>query len=258
MASFYDLTIGQGVEFQRILADVLSAEDAKRIIKYPYLGKRMVDAIDVYPQQASPKSYLPWTPVDQYVDRIMARSQLRGWGFTSDDADKLSATMHDHDGLLMPTGVSIWLGKDLAYNWTEMTTWIEDEVKVLGFTFQTYFNPDRLSFLPGSECAGRRRKLDDVELDLATFWNPTNGVIPRDVRSSRPKWPGLEVATLLALNPQVYVAMDGKTIPYMFAPGLVVDSDCLLRFYRNARKVYADGGWVVYRWYCTSVVAFRE
>lgn len=258
MASFYDLSIDKKTEFKRILADAgLSTEMVEKVIKYPYLGKRMVDAIDVYPSQESPKSSIPWTPVADYAYHIMARSQLRGWGFTPDDAYKLSAKLHDHDGPLTPTGVSIWLGKNLGYNWTEMTTWIEDEVKKLGFTFHTYFDTNRLSFLAGSEHAGKR-KLDVVDLDIATFWDPTNGVIPGNVRSTRSKWPGLEVATLLALNPQVYVAMDGKTIPYMFAPGLVVDSDYLPRFYRSARKVYADGGWAVYRWYCTSVVAFRE
>lgn len=247
MASFYDLSIGKEIEFKRILADAgLSTEMVEKVIRCPYLGRKMVDAIDE-PQQASPRSPIPWTPVADYVYRIMARSQLRDWGFTQADADKLSTTMHDHHGQLMPTGVSIWLGKNLKFNWTEMTAWIEDEVKALEFTFQDYFGPSRLSFYPGSEVTGKR-KLDVVDFDLATFWDSINGVIPGDVRSTRQKWPGLEVLQLLALNPQVCVAMDGKTIPYMFAPGLVVDSDSLPYFDRSDREVYVGDVWDGNQW----------
>jgi hypothetical protein len=211
-------------------------------------------------ESTRPLSSIPWMPVGVYVDHIMARSKLRGWGFTQADASKLNANLHDHDGPLTPTGVSIWLGRDLKFNWTEMTAWIEDEVNKLGFTFQDYFGPVRmhqLSFLPGSEVTGKR-KLDVVDLDLATFLGSTNGVIPMNVRSSRLKWPGLEVATLLALNPQVYVAMDGETIPYLFASGLVVDSDGLPVFHCNSDGAYVHGSWDGRRWHTASMVAFRE
>jgi len=200
---------------------------------------------------------IPWTPVDEYVDRIMARSQLRGWGFTSADADELSAKLHNHDGLLTPTGAKLWLGKNLGYNWNEIMSWINEEVRKLGFTFQARFHASGLSFYPGSEVTGKRR-LDVVDLDLATFLNPTNGVVPKDVRSARPKWPGLEVATLLALNPQICIAMNSKTIPYMLAAGLVVGSDYLPRFYRIGREVYVDNYSNDTLWTGTSVVAFRE
>ncbi|HUC96491.1 MAG TPA: hypothetical protein VMR16_02375 [Candidatus Saccharimonadales bacterium] len=203
------------------------------------------------------QSSIPWTPVGQYVDRIMARSQSRAWGFTPADANKLNAKLRDHDGPLTPTGVSIWLGDNLSYNWVEMLAWIKDEVEKLGFTFQDNFSFDRLSFYPGSEVTGKR-KLDVVDLDLATFWDSTNGVIPRKVRPTRPKWPGLKVATLLALNPQVYVAMDGETIPYMLAPGLVVYSDDLPGFYRFDRVVYVTDSWDGAQGFNTSVVASRE
>lgn len=200
---------------------------------------------------------LPWTPTSEFVDRIMARSKLRGWGFTEADAKKLADSLHDHYGDLYPTSVRLWLGKTLKFNWSELMLWIKDEVEALGYEFAEYFNVDRLSFFPGSEMSGKR-SMDAVDLDLQTFWNPKDGIVARDERPKRKKWPGLEVAVLLALNPQIYIMMDGETVPYMLESGLVVDSGDLSYFHRLGREVYVRYDWVGNRWYDTTMVAFRE
>lgn len=234
----------------------------KALLNCPDLSKVDKKAFSAFLAATQPKPQLSilLTPVSEYVDRIMARSELRGWGFTQTDAKELAAKLHDHYGPLTPTGVSIWLGNNLEFNWTEMIAWIKDEVEDVGFTFEERFSPDyQLSFYPGSEQSGNR-KLGVVDLDLSTFWDPTDGVVSKYVRLKRPesKWPGLEVPLFLALNPQVYVAMDGKTIPYMLAAGLVVYDDSLPGFNRHDRMVYVGGDWDSNHWRNTSVVAFRE
>lgn len=170
-----------------------------------------------------------WTPVDQYPDLIMERSKLRGWGFTVADVDKLAAKLHDHNGLFTPTGVKIWLGRDLTFNWLEATAWLSDVLK----SFQIYaIEPDNLTLLSG-DVRRSRRQLSVVDLDFYTFWNPPDNKTPRDIRSTRSNWPGLEVAWFSALNPQIYELMDDKKIPYLFAPGLVVNPACIPSFEYN-------------------------
>lgn len=206
---------------------------------------------------SKPNLTIPWTPVGDYVDRIMKRSELRGWGFTEDDVKKLVYALHDHFGNLYPTSVSMWLGKDLKFNWSELMLWIKDEVEALGYEFTEYFDVSRLSFFPGSEMSGKK-SMDIVDLDLQTFWNPNEGIVVRDEKPRRKKWPGLEVAVMLALNPQIYIMMDGKVVPYMLAAGLVVGSDGLPHFNRDGREVYVSDFWDDSQWYNTTMVSFRE
>ncbi len=203
---------------------------------------------------------IPWTPVSQYVERIMARSRLRGWGFTKKQSAALAANLTDHAGRLRPTGVTIRLGKGLEHDRAEAIAWLEDEAKACGFAFEDYTGPGRTSFYVGSEQSEQEdtKCLGPVGLDLETYWDPTDGVVPSEVRRLQRFWPGLEVAWLLALNPQVYVKMDGTIIPFMLASGLVVGSGSLPRFLRDGRKAFVGGYWDGRRWHGTAMVAFRE
>ena len=180
---------------------------------------------------------IPWTPTDQYLELIMARSDERKWGLTKYNARSFAISLKDHSSSLMPTGVNIWLGKSLEFNWTEAMIWLRDEVEALGHNFKISFDPSRLNykskFKRRSDCG-----LYAVRLDIGTYWNPVNGIAPWDVlrNSSVPIWPDLAVPFTLALNPQVFTKMDGKTIPYMWAPGLVIDSNSLPMFCRDEPK----------------------
>jgi hypothetical protein len=241
-------------QFQNVLEN---GDLVKQMLNCPNLSK--VDRV-AFSELLSLKSALttiPWTPIAELVDRIMKRSEKRGWGFTKADAEKLAITLHDHFGDLYPTSVRLWLGKDLKFNWSELMLWIKDEVEALGYEFKEYFDVSRLSFFPGSEMSGKR-SLAVVDLDLQTFWNPKDGIVVRNERPKRKKWPGLEVAVLLALNPQIYILMDGKVVPYMLSTGLVVVSYRLPYFYRDDRKVYVYDYWDDNQWYDTAMVAFRE
>ena len=222
MTSYFSTTIGQREQFDRELAKAgLTQEDVIRILANPSLAVEMVSAIAL--PHSNPT--IPWTPVSEYVDRIMARSRLRDWGFTKTDANRLTHEMHDHDGPLTPTGVSIWLGKGLEYNWVEMLRWLRDEVHNLGLGLQSSFGPADLNFRRGSHKSATYRIADVVGFDLVKFWRPRDGLVVCDNLHLRREWPGLAVVALLALNPQVAAMMDGVTIPHMLAAGLTVDSD---------------------------------
>jgi hypothetical protein len=203
---------------------------------------------------------IPWRPVGGYADKIAEWNKLRGWGFTKAQIAKLATALADQDHLdpLHPTGVSLWLGQTLAYNWNEVMAVLRIEVEALPEKFSPYVNADRVLFHQGSEQSGGR-KLSVALLDMATYWrSPLSGVIPNEVRQKEARLPGLEVAWLLALNPEVNMAINYKRIPALIAAGLVVDSAYVPCFARAMGEVTVHSYEANSRWHSTSVVCFRE
>jgi len=180
---------------------------------------------------------IPWTPTNLYLERIMKRSDERKWGLTEYNARSFTISLREHFSSLMPTGVNIWLGKSLEFNWTEAMIWLKDEVGALGYDLKVSFDASRLFFRSNfkrrDECG-----FHAIKLNLAKFWDPVNGVAPWDVLRdlSNWVWPDLAIPFSLALNPQVCINMDGKTIPYMWASGLTIDSNSLPIFYRDEAR----------------------
>lgn len=203
----------------------------------------------------------PLTAVDEYVERIMARSELRGWGFTCEHADQLRDQLadRDHAGPLTPVGVTIWREGDLAHNWAESLAWWSDEMKAIGLKPVDYLSSLKPKLYHNRE-SSLRPILSACGLDFQTFWDSEGGIVPRDVRSAHPmrKWPATEVIDFLALNPHYAALMDGESIPFLMAAGLVVDSDYVPYFGRHDRGVYALYRWDGGRWHGTAMVAFRE
>lgn len=200
---------------------------------------------------------IAWRPVSEYADKINEWNELRGWGFTKTQITTFAKNLVDHLDPLHPTGISLWLGGDLSFNWEEVMACLRMEVEALGEKFIPYVDGERVSFFPGSEQTSGR-KLTVALLDLQTYWNPTDGVVPNEVRKIEKRLPGLEVAWLLALNPKVYVSIDYDTIPGFIAAGLVVDSDSVPFFGHDSDEAFVFGSWSGRRWYVSSVVRFRE
>jgi hypothetical protein len=204
-----------------------------------------------------PHESIPWRPVYRYAFKIADWNKLRGWGLTTTQITTFARTIVDHLDPLHPTGVSLWLGRDLSYNWEEVMACLKLEVEALGEKFTPFFGAERVSFFPESEQTGGR-KLTVALLDLATYWNPTDGVVPNEVRKIEKRLPGLEVAWLLALNPEVYVAIDYETIPGLIAAGLVVGSGEVPIFAHDSDEPFVLDSWAGHMWDGYSVVAFRE
>lgn len=202
-----------------------------------------------------------FTPVNELVEKIMARSELRGWGFTDEHAEQLCQQLagRDHAGPLVPVGITIWREGNLAHNWAESLAWWNDEMKAIGLEPVDYLSELEPKLYPNRE-SSLRPMLEACDLDFQAFWNPQDGVVPRDVRNAHPmrKWPALEVIDLLALNPHYAALMNGDDIPFLMAAGLVVRSGYVPSFYRGDRRVYASYGWDGNRWRRAALVAFRE
>ena len=235
---FYDTPHGKITQLERKLAEAgFDVELIDAINKKRGLAKAWVG--DLRQRLSPPRATLSgdlvfdrFTPVNQYADRILARSKLRGWGFDGERGDPTMrlamnrVDLREHAGPLEPTGVMLWLGRDLAYNWAEALAWLKDELEAanLDLTWYNYLENAAIAFYEGSEQEGNPNA-GLVGLDFHTFWDRQNGVVPREVRPKRPNWPGLEVVWFLALNPQYCARMDGGTIPFLTAPGLVADSE---------------------------------
>ena len=200
-----------------------------------------------------------WTPVEHYVQLIMERSDEREWGFQKFDAIKLALKLTEHANLLTPTSVNIWLGKNLAHNWLEAIFWIKDGVESLNYDLKVFFESTQLSFLQGSQPTKNGQiGMDAVVLDLKTFWGHIDNGIPWwHNQPTNIVWPGLEVAWLLALNPQIFIGMDGKTIPYLLASGLTIDENDIPCFHRDGRKLCIGHSLRGNNWQKEALVCYR-
>ncbi len=255
MASFYDITVGQQVEFMRVLASAgFTAEDVAHIIKKPGLASVMYASIQ---SAAQP---IGWTPVDKYGAKLRDWNQQFKLGFTESQIDELVAKLPTHAGPLQPTSITLTLGKGLQHDWNTAMKIVQYELSQIGGAFTPYVDGSQLTYYAGCEVASDQRRLAPALLDLGRFWSKLDGVSVRQVRGQLrgQPLPTTEVAWLLALSPQVYAAMDGKTIPRLWAPGLVVDSECVPYFGRGADEAFVDAFWDGHQWRGSSVAAFRQ
>lgn len=257
MTRFYDAGHGKVLQFERLLVDEanMTAEEMEAVLREPKLAHGMLGWLR---EQLNPPVPQPsYTPVADYVDRIMARSELRGWGLTANHADGLWQQLEgiNHAGPLSPVGVRIWLGKTLEHNWAETLAWLEDTAKEQGLEYYKYFDsvPE---FRPGSEIKGKA-SLRAVGLDLS-LWNPQGGIVPNDEFPNLPSWPSLEVPQLLCLNPELMHAMDGENFPFLMSSGLVVEGFSVPSFDRDGQKLSVGYGWPVNRWHFRAMVRPRE
>jgi hypothetical protein len=218
-----------------------------------------------------------YTPVDQYAERILARSRLRGWGFDGGAGDPImklafrsNANLWEHWGILKPVGAMLWLGHDLAYNWAEGLAWLKDELEAAdtGLKWNNYLKDAVISFYPGSEQSGKPNA-GAVGLDLSAFWVPRDsllasggGLVPSERRRQKMqigyRWPALEVLWFLALNPQYCGFMNGKTEPFLMAAGLEVSPGFVPVFTRHGRDFFVGAESADARVDRTSMVSFRD
>lgn len=226
MTRLFDMTVGQQTELWRIFdAAGITLEEGEAILRQPRLAKYMASNLHFH---LNPDVPMPnFTPVANYVERIMTRSAERGWGLGMKHVNELSAQLAnlDHDGPLGPVSVRIWLGQTLEYNWVETMAWLNDEL--MGQGVEPILNIDSVpTFRPGSEITGEA-SLTAVELDLSP-WNAGDCIVPNRILPKLPCWPSLEVLHLLCLNPDRIHAMDDYgDCPFLLVPGLDFDGSVL-------------------------------
>jgi hypothetical protein len=170
---------------------------------------------------------IPWTPVEEYLDRIRERNQERQWGLTEKHFGKLEEKLQccPHTGNLKPTGVTLSLGEGLRHDWREAVKWLIDSTDSCSEFRGAASNPFNSAFL--KEYPGSEPKLGPyiapAKLDIGEYWDREDGHRLREVRKPHHRWPGTEILWLMALNPQVVKLLDGEQLPYLMMPGLLYD-----------------------------------
>jgi len=211
---------------------VANGDLIKYLLACPDLTK--VNRTDFRALLHPPAASVAWTPVEEYADRIAARNDLCHWGLSSKQITEFGASLKPHLGELQPSGLLLWLGHTLKYNWEQVVAWLSDEIEALGGFLPVFIRSDLVAFWPGFEMDGPAR-LRPVWLDMATTWHPSEGLIPAEVRMNRGlDLAGLELAWTLALSPQILLAIDGRMFPAMLAAGLMVDSTGVPNFDHGA------------------------
>jgi len=225
-------------------------------------GARDPEAIRPYLQAIIDGSVLSqtvykWAPVCTYLPKIAARNELRGWGLTDDQLLEWAKGLQDHDGFLRPEAITLSLGKGLQYDLAEAAAWATDVFAELGESFTDYVMKNNWSVKPyGGLTLPSRPTIAPAHLEL--LWDKKQGITADDVRTKRADLPILELYWLLCLNPHIWLAMDGKDVPYMRSPGVVVDDDDVLDFGRDGDEAYVYDDWSDDRCSITAFAAFRE
>lgn len=203
-----------------------------------------------------------WTPVIEYREKLAARSSLRGWGLTEQQLDALVARLPDHAGGLSPTGITLRLGRGIRYDWEEATAWLHDEMTAFGVPFSSTIAA-KMAYFPRHTVRSSHVEVEPALLDLEAYWDRENGCSPHDVRQERDRWPGTEVAWLLALNPRATTTQKmgmGEVLPSMWAAGLTTRHGKVPFFHYSQKDeelhVFDTSGHR--QWTGATVVAFRE
>lgn len=213
---------------------------------------------------APPPKQINWRPIAEYGPRLREWNAYFGLGLTEAQIDSLE--LPDHAGPHLPTSINLTLGKGLLNDRQVVQQIIAYEMRQIRRKYTDYIgnNGWSVAYYPGCEptTINPEPQLAPALLDIGRFWNPKDGVtipgVRNELAAASEPMPTLEVDWLMAFNPQVLAAIDGKTIPGLIAPGLVVDSGHAPGFHRDGVEAYACVYWDVPRWSGASVVAFRR
>jgi len=214
MASLYDITKGEDVEFYRVLSRAgVDAELARAIIKRPELAATMIDAVR---EQLAPPLFS--TPQEIY-DRFVAYAGGQNWPvFDNHQVINVHQTMPvDHvSSLNKLLALDVWLG-DLPTTFEGLAGWIEYQSRATGNGFRRWdelrSDAKHLRLFDSARYA-KKPSVKWVELDMTA----NRGARPKDVRDKTSA--GLQVMTAFAVHPNYPSAIDYDAIPGAWAAGL--------------------------------------
>lgn len=227
MASFYDLTIGQQVEFHRILSNAgLSAEMVNGIIKTPSLAKKMLDALtltltleqDKFAQYAHLLKSLDLQILElKELNKRMPKA-MRVPDSWFNNLERDDEHVQSVQRLKFYFVVKDTIEETLAYNW-KLIELTQPAIYHSGFSTSA----DRLRL---DETARKYSKgIHLVEINLVDNWSPDEGRSVDQVRINAikigQKLAGVEAIAAYALqDPKLLQAQDGKNLPYCDLAGL--------------------------------------
>lgn len=222
MASLHDVTVGQDIEFKRVLAKAgMDFDMVETIIRKPQLADGMVGWLREQLTPPVPDLSKLFVSLEVQLANVRNWNQMRGWGFTDADFDAVDLTPGDHSGLVVDV-IVVYLpdqGKTSGIQRTFEELWdIASSIQPGKWRYDSLKSDKKhLRLLDGIEhTPGIRR----VTLDLGANWDTTNGIRPIDVRGTDSVH--AEVLAAAAHFPDWIQAMDGERVPYVWMPGYQV------------------------------------
>lgn len=218
MASFYDTTVGQRVEFQHVLASAgFTDEHIARIVKQPSLACAMLASIQ-------PKSVLQ-IPVTINsvirVERQLARYEEAGFDITDEQRRRIlaqAATFMPLSATDRPLITGFFGYTPEAFN----QVW--SRVELDGYSIVRYFNQDvPLRFAPGMKPSVIEPRL--VHFGPNTYWGDSSESALKQATKDKVRLAGIEVAEMLFVEPEWALVWNGTDYPYPNCSALRLGTD---------------------------------
>ena len=240
MASFYDTTVGQQVEFQRVLASAgFTDSDIARIIKEPSLASTMYASIQ--PKQTS----VPY--IIARVERQLARYAEAGFVATDEQRQRILAQAEAFVPLSAtdrPLVTGFFDSTPEAFN----QVW--SKVKLDGYKTVRYFDESEpLRFADGMQPPNHGPRL--VHFDPNTYQGDSPESALKKAKRDKVRLAGIEVAEMLFVEPEWALKWNGKDHPYLNCSALQLGAGWLrvpyLRRWDCDRQLELLSRWADYR-----------
>lgn len=251
MANLFTLGFGKVSDLMGKLADAdFTAEMAEEVRKNPALAKIMVNALKQQP--AFTLVHGLFIKPEAQIVRVRELNLERKWGFT------------DEDFLQVEKSIPKWPADKLVV--VTLVPYLDDEKKGRKSVERTFHELWEVAASAqhakcrwdGYDKAGpdTLRLLKEIEHKPGLRWEVIDlgcnrNEKPMDVRNPEKKSPHAGILASAMLHPEWIKAMDGDTVPYVWAPGYEVQVPgnepwaCVpcLRFDRGRHEIRLDDGW---------------
>jgi hypothetical protein len=262
VVSLHDITVGDDIEFKRVLASAgFDGDMVKALLRKPQLADSWVANLREQLAPPAPTFDQLFCTPEQIFDAFVVRARDRKWTFSDEQLQQLREampTLHKNS-LTSVLTLDIWLG-DLPTTFEELWSWNKD-VHAKTWRYDGLKSDKRHLRLLDSKCYGNQPSAKWVVLDVTA----NRGQAPKDVREPANS-PAFAVLAAAVLHPEWPKAINYDTIPGVWLPGLeatVPGWDAwryvpILHWYEFDHGLDLRAYWDDYRYSDYAVPVFRE
>jgi len=234
------LTDAQAWELRQQLARAgLSPDMAELMLRNSSISVVMMRALRAHLTSNISPLKINWKHPSLFSRTIEGWGVECGWSLPDALIEGLQQALvgRRHPGPLQPLSVDFWLNKTLPDN-LQLVLWrLRHVAKCREEEFDCI---DLRRCTAPDDQGGDERYLRPVVLDLSKYWDLNDGIVPAEVMSAEPRWPGMAAVCLAALNPDVVFRSDDELVPALVIPGIRVGDDEILRIRRGVDGLIVD------------------
>jgi hypothetical protein len=204
----------------------------QRLLESSNLIKAIMDCSDIKQVNVQevirllnePNLPITWNDPGKYLGWVMECSRARGWELDENHSENYLTGLElgqalgrrQAEDLMNRPSVHLWLGKDIAFDWNEMVTWLRSALREHGIAFKNEVAVSDLRLFKPSQQPDLGRpvvRTTRVDLNLLDIERGQYLEFAHEFTAS------LDIFVLLALNAHVVLEM-GRKLPTAFAiPG---------------------------------------